>query len=295
MSATGLTSPMLGRLDRRVALLTIVTFLSAGLFLMPTVASATKVNDGTGRALTKRPALLMGWGYGMHEVLGGASERPPKGYNGSGSFGKIRWNKWRKNAAVGRGLLWSNSCSPSCGSGRWTISGRVKVRLFKPKKGTFTRMKFSWVGGPKNTAFFAYRSVNPPQWRMIKRLRVKPSNGASSSRGKAAKAVCHVPGYPTFRIRPRRCWVYEYGTNGQAFLSKMRWQKWSKNIAIGTGRIDYYDHPEMGGKVRVRFTRPKRQSCLPFRVFARASFRQVTGMQKGNKFSMRVLSCPHAG
>lgn len=161
--------PVLIRLGRRCLLAVTLAALGFASFAVP--ASATEVNDGTGRGLTVRPPLITGWTMGLHEVLGGRSNNPPVGYEPGGSFGRINWVKWRRNYAIGRGILWQNSCSPSCGGGRWSKWGKVKVRLYKRRYGHFNRMKFTRIGGPKNTAIFAYRSSNPPQWRIIRRFR----------------------------------------------------------------------------------------------------------------------------
>lgn len=149
----------------------IMLLAMAGFGSMAATASATSVDSGSGSGLSVRPATLSGWTFGFHEVLGGKSRNPPVGYNPGGSFGRIDWIRWRRGFAIGRGTLWENSCSPSCGSGRWTAWGRVKVRLYRPGNGYFNRMRFSRINGPRNTAVFAYRSELPPQWRIIKRFR----------------------------------------------------------------------------------------------------------------------------
>lgn len=108
------------------------------------------------------------------------------------------------------------------------------------------------------------------------------------------RLACYVPDSHLFLVKPKRCQVT--GSRGtEVFLSKMRWRRWGKNRAAGIGRIDYYDHPDLGGRVKVRLSSPKNQSCLPFRTFARATFKQVSGAQRGNRFSLRNLQCPHSG
>jgi hypothetical protein len=174
--------PHAGRKPVRFGVL-LLLLTAFGLGSLAGPAAATSVDSGNGRGFSVRPATLSGWTLGVHEVLGGRSNNPPVGYNPGGSFGRINWLRWRKGFAIGHGTLWVNSCSPSCGSGRWRASGRIKVRLYRADNGSFKRMRFSRIKGPRNTVIFAYRGAQPPQWRIIKRFRtIRPLTAAGTGK-----------------------------------------------------------------------------------------------------------------
>jgi hypothetical protein len=76
---------------------------------------------------------------------------------------KIKWSEWTSKAALGRGTLYTNSCTPNCASGTFSTS-RTEVKLTDPTPTrtqglVFSRLAFTeangrWesipIGPPKN-------------------------------------------------------------------------------------------------------------------------------------------------
>lgn len=123
-----------------------------------------------GFALAIRPARVYGWTFSGTQILGGKSSNPPSGYE-PGDFGRINWRAWTQRRAFGRGVVWSNDCEPSCGSGAW--SGEpTRVSAYRVRSGHFTRMKFVCLcRGSRPHAIFGYRDLEPPQWEILRQWR----------------------------------------------------------------------------------------------------------------------------
>ena len=153
----------------------------------------------------------------------------------------------------------------------------------------------TYRGGKRRIGYVTQaRSLDPRQKRL--NYKVRAARRLDSRRANSTVYMaCYIPDSPRFLVKPRKCWVTVAGTTRQVFLSKMHWSSWTRTGATGKGRIDYFDHPELGGRVKVRLSKPKRQSCLTIKSFAKATFRQLSGGQKGSHFSLRILNCPHAG
>lgn len=141
------------------------------LALGPATAEARLPRLANGYELAIKPATVYGWTFDGSRILGGPSSNLPEGY-GEGSFGYIRWKLWGSHRARGKGVVWSNSCSPSCGNGTW--AGRAtRVSAYRVRGGHFTRMKFSSVGaaGHHPHAVFGYRRLVPPEWEILRQWR----------------------------------------------------------------------------------------------------------------------------
>ena len=98
-----------------------------------------------------RPAVVGGWTNDGSGFLGGASARPPE------TFGRVRWTSWTSKRARGRGVVWSTSDRTT-----WSASRTTTVIAWRPRKGHFTRLRFSYDAGDGNRErTFKFRELNP--------------------------------------------------------------------------------------------------------------------------------------
>lgn len=108
------------------------------------------------------------------------------------------------------------------------------------------------------------------------------------------KVECLVEGVgQTYKVAPRECVMYEHGSPATTILASMKWRNWGKKRARGRGEIHYYDHPEYTGKVVVTLRRIAKGYCVPGRYYTRARIRAVSGLSKGNDFTLNLAAgCP---
>ena len=61
--------------------------------------------------------------------------------------GHLKWASWTRTQATGSGAVWLDSCTPDCAQGKFTAHA-VKVRVFRPVRGRFTRLtlRYSYRG-----------------------------------------------------------------------------------------------------------------------------------------------------
>lgn len=108
------------------------------------------------------------------------------------------------------------------------------------------------------------------------------------------KVECLVTGMgQTYKVAPKDCVMYEHGSLATTILASMKWRNWGKKRARGRGEIHYYDHPEYTGKVVVTLSRITKGNCVPGRYYTRARVRAVSGLSKGNDFTLNLAAgCP---
>ncbi len=133
-----------------VAVIVIVVIASAVLVLQATAASSSQplpVAYGFGGAT--------GWVQGKvkpHDLYFGAG--------GSLLVRGLRWTTWTQNAAIGRGVRWTDNCVPDCADGRYAKVPAVltlsRVRRHR-RSGYFTRLLLQWsAGGQQHTILFRW-------------------------------------------------------------------------------------------------------------------------------------------
>ena len=79
-----------------------------------------------------RPAWISYTGDGTG-FLGGADGSGPR------HPGHLRWRRYGGSEGRARGVVWLNVCDPTCADGDF-VSRPVRVRVFRPRHGRFTRM-----------------------------------------------------------------------------------------------------------------------------------------------------------
>lgn len=140
--------------------------------LIPSAASASGLPrlDYGGR-VGMRPAVFDGWAADGSLLMGGHSDDPPLGDEPGGSFGHIRWSVWNHRRAVGRGVVWNNDCSPSCGDGHWHAAPPTRVVAYRVRAGLFTRLVAHVAyAGPRRRIVFAYMGDVVPSWSPVSQL-----------------------------------------------------------------------------------------------------------------------------
>ena len=99
-----------------------------------------------------RPAWISYTGDGTG-FLGGADG------SGAADPGHLRWRHYGQREAGARGVVWLNECTPTCADGNF-VSRPVRVHLFRPRDGRFTRM----------TLRYRYRSRRYVDQRGLRRV-----------------------------------------------------------------------------------------------------------------------------
>ena len=98
-----------------------------------------------------RPATVGGWTNDGSGYVGGADGDPPA------TFGHVKWSRWTSKTARGRGVVWVTTDRSS-----WHAGRRTTIVAWRPRKGHFTRLSFSYDAGTgyrKHT--FKLRERNP--------------------------------------------------------------------------------------------------------------------------------------
>ena len=85
-----------------------------------------------------RPATIS-FGAGADEIIGGPGTSPSQFE--AGELGHIHWSRWTTASAVGRGLMWSNDCSPNCPEGTYH-SSPVAIRAHDGSSGRYRRLSY---------------------------------------------------------------------------------------------------------------------------------------------------------
>jgi hypothetical protein len=85
-----------------------------------------------------RPATIS-FGASANEIIGGLGITPSQ--FGASDFGHISWSRWTSASAVGRGLMWSNDCSPNCPEGTYH-SSPVAIRAGDGFSGRYRRLSY---------------------------------------------------------------------------------------------------------------------------------------------------------
>ena len=83
-----------------------------------------------------RPAWISYTGDGTG-FLGGADGSGPS------DPGHLRWRRYGQRQGSARGVVWLNQCEPSCADGTF-VSRRVRVHVFRPRHGRFTRLTLKY-------------------------------------------------------------------------------------------------------------------------------------------------------
>jgi len=98
---------------------------------------------GLGATFVPRPGTIS-LGCCAEVVIGGP------GVSGrafrSGRRGRIRWTGWGSRQPVGVGLLWIDSCVPTCASGRF-LSRPVSIQISRAVNGRYTRLLLIYWSG----------------------------------------------------------------------------------------------------------------------------------------------------
>lgn len=88
-----------------------------------------------------------GWSHGV--------VKPDAIYFGAGGNLLVRhltWVSWTQSTAVGRGVRWSNSCVPTCATGRYAkVPAEMSLSRVRQRDGVsyFSRMTLQWTAGGK--------------------------------------------------------------------------------------------------------------------------------------------------
>jgi hypothetical protein len=100
-------------------------------------------------AFAVRPPVIGGWTGDGTGFVGGADGRPnaaPLGASAPARFGRIRWTKWSKRKAEGKGVVWTKGCVPDCAAGRWS-SEPTRISAFRVRGNRYTRLAFTYDAG----------------------------------------------------------------------------------------------------------------------------------------------------
>ncbi len=108
-----------------------------------------------------------GW---SHRVV-----KPDAIYFGAGGSLLVRdltWASWTQNAAVGRGVRWSDSCVPTCAAGRYAkVPAEMSLSRVRQRDGVsyFSRMTLQWtVDGKQHKSSYGWSRGAmpgaPPFW-----------------------------------------------------------------------------------------------------------------------------------
>jgi hypothetical protein len=110
---------------------TVSVALAAAMLAAGVAEARPKLHDGS-EGYKVRPATILVSGDGSG-VLGG------KGFGEPPDYGTIRWTKFRRSGARGRGRMFINDCDPDCAGGTMH-STRAAIRAWRVRKGHYTRL-----------------------------------------------------------------------------------------------------------------------------------------------------------
>lgn len=97
--------------------------------------------------------------YSGADGWGGGEARPPAIYiGGSDVFVRTpRWSRWAATSALAHGVLWVNTCSPTCAAGRYRrYPATVRLWGVARRRGAayLSRLSVSYVhGGPRRYVY----------------------------------------------------------------------------------------------------------------------------------------------
>jgi hypothetical protein len=98
-----------------------------------------KLHDGVD-GFKVRPATILVSGDGSGWLGGdGYGATPP-------DYGTIRWTKFRRSGARGRGRMFINDCDPDCAGGTFS-SWRAVIRARRVRHGHYTRLSAAYERG----------------------------------------------------------------------------------------------------------------------------------------------------
>jgi hypothetical protein len=109
-----------------------------------------------------RPASIGGWTGNGTGIVGG-----PDGRTRGTAFdpGHVKWATWNGRRAEGRGVVWAKGCSPDCAAGAWKKDGATTIVAWRPRRGRFTRLAFSYDDGRGwSRHVFRLRGGSNPAW-----------------------------------------------------------------------------------------------------------------------------------
>jgi len=96
-------------------------------------------------------SLPVAYGFDASSGWADGQVKPDAIYFGAGGnllVRGLRWLRWTREAALGRGLRWSDSCVPSCAAGRYikvpVVMSLSRVRT-RDGVGYFSRMTLKWA------------------------------------------------------------------------------------------------------------------------------------------------------
>lgn len=131
-----------------------VIAIAIGLLLVPSLALA-QTSSVAPRLFGRPPTLLsaditslfavrpatISFGASANELIGGPGITQSQFK--VGDYGHISWSRWTSASAVGRGLMWSNDCSPNCPEGTYH-SSPVAIRAGDGNSGRFRWLSYNY-------------------------------------------------------------------------------------------------------------------------------------------------------
>jgi hypothetical protein len=117
------------------------------------IASAVLVIQATAASSSQPLPVAYGFGGATGWVQGAV--KPSDLYFGTGgSFlvHGLNWESWTQNAAIGRGMRWTDNCVPDCADGTFAkVPAEVTLSRVRRHGGSeyFTRLLLQWSSGGK--------------------------------------------------------------------------------------------------------------------------------------------------
>jgi hypothetical protein len=136
-------------------------FAGVAAIVMVVIASAVLIIQAA--AASSSQPLPVAYGFEGASGWVNPAVKPHDLYFGAGGSLQVRglrWESWTQNAAIARGVRWTDNCVPDCASGSYA-KAQVELTLSRVRKHRgsdyFTRVLLQWTtGGQQHTELFRW-------------------------------------------------------------------------------------------------------------------------------------------